>query len=58
MQIITEARKRVCQNLLNKITVFDQLIDEAELQDDQSSAKDLFLKQASILNKLERIVLQ
>ena len=58
MPIITEAKERVCRNLLNKVSVFDQLIDKAEAIDNQDKAKDLFLKQAYILNRLERVVLK
>ena len=58
MPILLEAKERVCRNLLNKVIVFDQLIDKAEAIDNQNKAKDLFFKQASILNRLERVVLK
>ena len=58
MPILLEAKERVCRNLLNKVIVFDQLIDKAEAIDNQNKAKDLFFKQASILNRLVRVVLK
>lgn len=58
MPILLEAKEKVCRNLLNKVIVFDQLIDKAEAIDNQNKAKELFFKQASILNRLERVVLK
>ena len=56
MPIINEAKERVCQNLLNKVIVFDQLIDKAEATDNPDKAKELFLKQAIILKRLEKVI--
>ncbi len=56
MPIINEAKERVCRNLLNKVIVFDQLIDKAEAIDNPDKAKELFLKQANILNRLEKVI--
>ncbi len=56
MPIITEAKERVCRNLLNKVIVFDQLIDKAESKDDAEYARDLFNRQLNILYRLEKVV--
>ena len=56
MPIINEAKERVCRNLLNKVIVFDQLIDKAEAIDNRDKAKELFLKQANILKRLEKVI--
>ena len=56
MPIINEAKERVCRNLLNKVIVFDQLIDKAEAIDNRDKAKELFLKQAIILKRLEKVI--
>ena len=56
MPIINEAKERVCRNLLNKVIIFDQLIDKAEAIDNPDKAKELFFKQANILNRLEKVI--
>ena len=56
MPIINEAKERVCRNLLNKVIVFDQLINKAEAIDNPDKAKELFFKQANILNRLEKVI--
>ena len=56
MPIITEAKERVCRNLLNKVIVFDQLIDKAESKDDAEYVRDLFNRQLNILYRLEKVV--
>ena len=56
MPIITEAKERVCRNLLNKVIVFDQLIDKAEARDNAEDAKDLFNRQLNILYRLEKVI--
>ena len=56
MPSITEAKERVCRNLLNKVIVFDQLIDKAESKDDAEYARDLFNRQLNILYRLEKVV--
>ena len=56
MPIITEAKERVCRNLLNKVIVFDQLIDKAESKDDEEYARDLFNRQLNILYRLEKVI--
>ena len=56
MPIITEAKERVCRNLLNKVIVFDQLIDKAESKDNAEYARDLFNRQLNILYRLEKVV--
>tara|TARA_B100001250_G_scaffold343130_1_gene311655 strand:- start:122 stop:295 length:174 start_codon:yes stop_codon:yes gene_type:complete len=56
MPIITEAKERVCRNLLNKVIVFDQLIDKAEAKDNAEDAKDLFNRQLNILYRLEKVI--
>jgi len=56
MPIINEAKERVCQNLLNRVIVFDQLIDKAEAKDNEEYAKVLFNRQLNILNRLEKVI--
>ena len=56
MPIINEAKERVCRNLLNKVIVFDQLIDKAEAKDNAEDAKDLFNRQPNILYRLEKVI--
>ncbi len=56
MPIFTEAKERVCRNLLNKVIVFDQLIDKAESKDNAEYARDLFNRQLYILYRLEKVI--
>jgi len=56
MPIINEAKERVCRNLLNRVIVFDQLIDKAEAKDNEEYAKVLFNRQLNILNRLEKVI--
>ena len=56
MPIINEAKERVCRNLLNKVIVFDQLIDKAESKDNAEYARDLFNRQLNILYRLEKVI--
>ena len=56
MPIITEAKERVCRNLLNKVIVFDQLNDKAESKDNAEYARDLFNRQLIILYRLEKVI--
>ena len=52
MQIITQARERVCQSLLNRITAFDHMIEEAEEVENPEKIKAYFIRQTSLLNRL------
>ena len=56
MTIITQARERVCQSLLNRITAFDQMIEAAEEVDNTEKMKAYFLRQIRLLNRLEKLV--
>ena len=56
MPIITQARERVCQSLLNRITAFDHMIEEAEEVDNPGKMKACFIRQTSLLNRLEKLV--
>ena len=56
MQIIIQARERVCQSLLNRISAFDQIIEEAEEVDNPEKMKAYFIRQTSLLNRLEKLV--
>ncbi len=56
MPIITQARERVCQSLLNRITAFDHMIEEAEEVDNPKRMQAYFLRQTNLLNRLEKLV--
>ena len=56
MQIINEARERVCLSLLNQVSACERLLEAAEQKDNKIRTKDLFLKQHKLLNRLEKVI--
>ena len=56
MQIINEAKERVCLSLLNQVNACERLLEEAENKDNKIKTKDLFLRQHKLLNRLEKII--
>ena len=56
MQIINEAKERVCLSLLNQVSACERLLEEAENKDNKNKTKDLFLRQHKLLNRLEKII--
>ena len=56
MQIINEARERVCLSLLNQVSACERLLEAAEQKDNKIRTKDLFLKQHKLLNRLEKLL--
>ena len=56
MQIINEAKERVCLSLLNHVSACERLLEAAEQKDNKIRTKDLFLKQHKLLNRLEKVI--
>ena len=56
MQIINEAKERVCLSLLNQVSACERLLEAAEQKDKKIRTKDLFLKQHKLLNRLEKVI--
>ena len=56
MQIINEAKERVCLSLLNQVSACERLLEAAEQKDNKIRTKDLFLKQNKLLNRLEKVI--
>ena len=56
MQIINEAKERVCLSLLNQVGACERLLEAAEQKDNKIRTKDLFLKQHKLLNRLEKVI--
>ena len=56
MQIINEAKERVCLSLLNQVGACERLLEAAEQKDNKIRIKDLFLKQHKLLNRLEKVI--
>ncbi len=50
------ARDLVCQTLLDRLIVMDKMIEEAELHDNQTKIRQIYLLQNKTLNRLERVV--
>ena len=58
MQATEEAKERLCQSLLTKVSVFDRLLEETNLKTEQEKIQKLYAYQSSLLNRLERVVTQ
>ena len=56
MQTIAEARVRGASSLLQKVCVFDQMLEQAEQEDNQDNLKKYYLQQTKLLQRLERVV--
>ena len=56
MQIINEAKERVCLSLLNQVSACERFLEAAEQKDNKIRTKDLFLKQHKLLNRLEKVI--
>ena len=56
MQSTELARERVCQTLLSRVDVFDKMLEEAELEDNQPQLKRIYRLQSNALNRLEKLV--
>ena len=56
MQIINEAKERVCLSLLNQVSACERLLEAAEQKDNKIRTKGLFLKQHKLLNRLEKVI--
>ena len=56
MQIINEAKERVCLSLLNQVSACERLLETAEQKDNNIRTKDLFLKKHKLLNRLEKVI--
>ena len=56
MQTIDEARERVASSLLQKVSVFDQMLEQAEQEDNLDNLKKYYLQQTKLLQRLERVV--
>ncbi len=56
MQIINEAKERVCLSLLNQVSACERLLEAGEQKDNKIRAEDQFLKQHKLLNRLEMVI--
>ena len=56
MQIINEAKERVCLSLLIQVSACERLLEAVEQKDNKIRTKDLFLKQQKLLNRLEKVI--
>ena len=50
------ARERVCQTLLDRVNVFDKMLEEAQLEDNQTQFQKIYRLQSNALNRLEKLV--
>ena len=51
-----EAKERVCKSLLTRINVYDEKLSEAKETDDLDLLKAYFIRQSSLLKRLEHVL--
>ena len=56
MNTYTEAKERVCKSLLTRINVFDEKLSLAKEEDNLDLVQDYFLRQTSLINRLEQVL--
>ena len=56
MNTYTEAKERVCKSLLTRINVYDEKLSEAKETDDLDLLKAYFIRQSSLLKRLEQVL--
>ena len=56
MNTYTEAKVRVCKSLLTRINVFDEKLSLAKEEENLDLVQDYFLRQTSLINRLEQVL--
>ena len=56
MNTYTEAKERVCKSLLTRINVFDEKLLLAKEEENLDLVQDYFLRQTSLINRLEQVL--
>ena len=56
MNTYTEAKERVCKSLLTRINVYDEKLSLAKEKENLDLVQDYFLRQTSLINRLEQVL--
>lgn len=56
MNTYTEAKERVCKSLLTRINVYDEKLSLAQEKENLDLVQDYFLRQTSLINRLEQVL--
>ena len=56
MNTITEAKERVCKSLLNRVSHYDDLLEETDLSKDKDKITKLYSMQYCLITRLERVL--
>ena len=56
MNTYTEAKERVCKSLLTRINVYDEKLSLAQEKENLDLVQDFFLRQTSLINRLEQVL--
>tara|TARA_B100001094_G_C17811952_1_gene614259 strand:+ start:441 stop:617 length:177 start_codon:yes stop_codon:yes gene_type:complete len=56
MNTYTEAKERVCKSLLTRINVYDEKLSLAKEKENLDLVQDFFLRQTSLINRLEQVL--
>ena len=56
MNTYIEAKERVCKSLLTRINVYDEKLSLAQEKENLDLVQDYFLRQTSLINRLEQVL--
>lgn len=56
MNPINQAKERVCQSLLDRVSMYDRLLDESDAVMEKDKVEKLYTYQTKLLSRLERVV--
>ena len=56
MTIIKDAKEQVCRSLLNRVSYYDDLLDECDLMKDKEKVETIYKYRSNLLNRLELVV--
>ena len=56
MNQINQAKARVCESLLHRVSFYDQLLNESDPIKEKDRVEKLYTYQSSLLSRLERVV--
>jgi len=56
MQSINQAKARVCESLLNRVSLYDKLLADTDPNKEKDKVEKLYTYQSALLHRLERVV--
>lgn len=56
MNIINQARERVCKSLINRVEYYDELLSESNIETEKEKIEKLYIYQVRLINRLENVL--